>query len=184
MHIHKHLKKYNDGAIHYVTTRTFESIPYFKDEECCAILIKQINYYRKKYGFLLPGYVIMPDHIHILIHWDVEKNKSLTISKIMNGIKGYSARIIIKHLNSIGKSPPICKSGKNKPHRRKWERKIWQDGYYDFNIGSEKKFLEKLEYMHNNPFKCDEIAKPERYRFSSREWYETRKGIIEVDPLW
>lgn len=56
-------------------------------------------------------------------------------------------------------------------------------GYYDFNIQEEEKFFEKLEYIHNNPFKTEMINDAISYPFSSREYYETGNGLLAIDPL-
>ncbi len=181
MERHKHLKKYNDASIHFVTTKTHENIPYFRDEKCCYILIDELEFYRKHYGFQIYGYVIMPDHIHLLLFWDIYEKPDLTISKIIQGIKSHSAKMIIDYLAKTHKPPERCREEEDKPHRRKWTKKIWHEGYYDFNIQEEEKFFEKLEYIHNNPFKCEMIKNPISYPFSSREFYETGNGLLVMD---
>jgi putative transposase len=139
-------------------------------------LLGELDFYRKKFGFKIFSYVIMPDHLHCLIFWDIEKYPEITISKIMMAIKGYSAKLIINHLGRLGQLPQPTRKGENKPHHRQWEHQIWQPNFYDFNIYTEYKFQEKLNYIHDNPRRASLCKNPEDYRWSSY------KQITGSDP--
>jgi len=52
-------------------------------------------------------------------------------------------------------------------HRRNLRHRLWQPGFYDFNIYTEAKLLEKLEYMHSNPVRAGLSADPAAYPWSS-----------------
>ena len=100
--------KYNiQNDIHFVTTNTSNRLPIFKDDRCCQILIDNLKFYRNKYQLKYFGYVIVPDHIHILIWFDLEKYPELTISKIIQGIKSYTAKEIIEYYHSRRQEPPL-----------------------------------------------------------------------------
>ncbi len=202
---HKTLPKINQpGHIHFATTKTFEKNPFFLDCNCCDILLENIDSYRNELDYKIFGYVIMPDHLHILIWFDIKeeqdepasthigvgssqnestasrvgsgssrtesinyknitsKNAPLNISKIMHRIKGKTATDIIKELNI---------------------NFTWQKGFYDFNIYTYKKFLEKLKYMHNNPYKDKRIPNPDAYPYSSMIFLETGKGVFKIDEI-
>ena len=127
---HKTLPKINQPRhIHFVTTKTFEKNPFFLDYNCCDVLLENIDSYRNELDYKIFGYVIMPDHLHILIWFDVKeqqdkpvptpdgvgsgllrtesinyknitsKNAPLNISKIMHRIKGKTATDIRTELN-------------------------------------------------------------------------------------
>jgi len=184
--LYKHLLKFNDDSYaHFVTTRTYENQPYFKNEEFSNILLKEIGFYSEKYGFEVLGWVIMPDHVHLLLWWDKEENSALSISKIMQGIKAGTAMRIIGLLKSKGlerggglervlqatrKDCAVSKS-----HKRNLRYRLWQPGFYDFNVHSEEKFLEKLNYMHNNPVKAGLVSSPCDYKWSSYKKYFQEK---------
>lgn len=174
----KNLPKFNDQRyIHYITTKTFENHKYFKNEKCCLILLEELDFYRKKLGFKVLGYVIMPDHPHCLIWWDAEKYPELTISKIMQGIKGSAARRIIDYHKTVGRSEHLLRPGWEQmlpathsathSHCRGLKYQIWQPDFYDFNIYTEQKFREKLDYIHDNPRRAGLCQNPEDYRWSS-----------------
>ncbi len=97
----KNLPKFNNlNYVHLVTAKTYKNKRYFKNEKCCLILLEELNFYRKKMGFEVLGYVIMPDHLHCLIFWDVDRNPKLTISKIVQSFKSHSAKEILYYLQT------------------------------------------------------------------------------------
>ena len=196
---HKNLSKINQpGHIHFATTKTFEKNPFFLDCNCCDILLENIDSYRNELDYKIFGYVIMPDHLHILIWFDVndepvptpggadsglsrtinlQQNKSVATPGTSNWVAlGLSRTESIKQKNITSKNAPLNISkimhrikGKTATDIRK-ELNInfkWQKGFYDFNIYTHKKFLEKLNYVHNNPHKDNRIKNPENYPYSS-----------------
>ena len=83
--------------------------------------------------------VIMDDHVHIVI------NPTDTLSKIMHSIKSFTAHEINKALNRTGK--------------------VWQDENYDRVLRNEEEFLEKLNYIANNPIKSNLAERHEDYKW-------------------
>jgi hypothetical protein len=60
--------------------------------------------------------------------------------------------------------------------------RLWQPGFYDFNIFSEEKLLEKLDYIHSNPVRAGFVLSPRDYKWSSYKEYflERREEIVET----
>ena len=171
MTLHKSLPKFSDNSYaHFVTTRTYRNYPYFKDKKFCRILVEELEFYSERYGFTLIGYVIMPNHLHLLLWWDVGEKPKLSISKIMNSIKAMTSKRIKRYLfyggsvKYVGRLPDV-----RQPTRRTF--KLWQPGFYDFNIYSEEKLLEKLSYIHSNPMKAGLVSSPGNYKWSSYAHY-------------
>lgn len=118
---------------------------------------------REKLNFLLIGFVIMPDHLHLMIVPD----RRNTISDVMRHIKGRFSRFYNKsrRINSAdyGEKPLPHRAGNlSLP-----VKKVWQEGFYDHVIRNKKEFMERLNYIHNNPVKAKIVKKPEDYKFSS-----------------
>jgi putative transposase len=68
---------------------------------------------------------------------------------------------------------------------RSKERPFWQIRYYDFNVFTDKKRIEKLRYMHRNPVVRGLVAKPEDWRWSSFRHYATGiEGDVEIESFW
>jgi REP element-mobilizing transposase RayT len=139
MNIHKSLPKFNDNSYaHFVTTRTYENRLYFKNREISSILWEEIRFYGQRYGFTLLGYVIMPDHVHLLLWWDKEQKPELNVSKIVQMIKGTTARRCIDLLKTKGLERMLQATRKDcavsKSHKRNLKYRLWQPGFYDFKL--------------------------------------------------
>jgi hypothetical protein len=62
---------------------------------------------------------------------------------------------------------------------------FWQARYYDFNVWSEKKRIEKLRYIHRNPVRRGLVEKPEDWKWSSFRHYPTgADGVVEIESEW
>ncbi len=206
--LHKNRPKFDDNSyVHFVTTGTCKNTPYFRDEGFCRILLEELDSYSNRYSFMLMGYVIMPDHVHLLLWWDRGERPELSISKIMRGIKGVTARRIIDLMVANGLEqmlqptprmlastprvlqpplriyPPTPMTSEQsssqtqhgvESHRRNLRYRLWQPGFYDFNIYSEEKLLEKLNYIHHNPVSAGLVLSPGDYKWSSYRLYSSK----------
>ncbi|MFH1236133.1 MAG: transposase [Parcubacteria group bacterium] len=185
---------------HFVTTKTFRNKLIFRDAKCCEIVLGDIGFYRKKLGFKLLGYCVMPDYLHMIVWWDVDEKPELTISKVVQLIKSHSAKEIASYLKTGRRKPSLSpysraqSEGSGLPMGYVWKNKgsvhtpseyqIWQSSFYDFNIYSEEKLLQKLNYLHWNPVRAGLCEKPEDWPWSSYRFYEFRKqGTLSVDTL-
>ena len=64
------------------------------------------------------------------------------------------------------------------------EKHFWQRRFYDFNVWSEKKLKEKLEYMHANPVMRKLVVHPKDWPWSSFSFYaKGEKGLIRIDSV-
>jgi len=192
------------GNIHFVTARTYESKPIFKDEKCCQLFLGNLDFYRNNLKYLIHAYCIMPDHIHLLLYFDMDEYPDVTISRIMHRINGRSAQLISDYLfqtsgnrsfyASAGTQDKMKKQGikalfTQKAHNlKKFSSKdcmkIWQPGFYDFNIFSDKKLNEKLEYIHNNPLKASLVKDISEYKYCSwRNYHLEDQSIFKVDII-
>lgn len=114
------LLKFNDAHyIHFVTTRTWKGATYFKSEQNCLILLKNITHYREKHEFKLLGYVIMPDHFHVLIE---PKFVEDGINFIADGIKPSAKRLTSKRPGDGFTPSPMQADGMKPSARRSAEQ--------------------------------------------------------------
>lgn len=184
-----HLPKYEIGA-HFLTAKTFRNTPFFSDPACALIFCEELEAARAKYGFHVLAFVVMPDHIHLLLWWDTELLPDLTISKVAWAVKGLSARRIVQYLKGVGEGNAFdhphpegnvllqpVREPRDQPHYRNWRYKIWQQGAgYDFNAYTPYKLQEKVAYIHANPVRAALAPSPEMYPWSSAANYRDRVG--------
>ena len=199
--LYKRLPKFNyEGDAHFVTSKTHLNTPLFAVHSCAIIVLEELAFYRQQNNMKILGYVVMPDHIHLVVWWDMMKKPQLSISKIMQGFKGSVARRIIDEVFETNTQPgsieyplyaiqrklmlsptPAMVATGNKGHRRNLKYKIWQTGFYDFHIISPEKLNEKLNYIHCNPEKAGLCDKPEEYPYSSAWYYAdmSKPGMLD-----
>ncbi|HEY4354955.1 MAG TPA: transposase [Acidobacteriaceae bacterium] len=119
----------------------------FHTEQDALLLIETLQLYRREGKYLLHAFVVMPDHLHILI-----TPKSATMERSVGLIKGgFSYRL-------QSKMP------------------VWQDGYDDHRCRDVDEFISRREYIHMNPVRAGIVAEPHLFRFSSAYRQEQAPG--------
>jgi len=149
-----------EGGCYFVTINALHKRKIFKTNKVKLLYLESLDHCRNKLHFRLTGYVIMEDHLHLLII----PPKGRTISDVMHHVNG----IFANHYNKQER-----KSGKV------IQRKFWEHA-----IRNDRDFEEKLNYIHNNPVKAGLIKELEDYKFSSfSNYYSDDGGIIEIDNV-
>ncbi|MBC8235370.1 transposase [bacterium] len=176
--------KYHDvGHIHFTTLVVNNRQPVFAlDEAYCHVVIDNLKFYRDKFKFNLYGFVIMSEHIHLLI----QPSETANISKILEDMNKYIARQILSDLKAKGH--PILQRLRIKTRLRKGhkphEYRLFQKDDYDFNIFTPDKLREKLQYIHENPVSAGLVSAAIEYPFSSARNYELGDhSLIQLDEL-
>ena len=168
-----------EGHAHFTTINVYKRIHILENYKFCDLIIENLEYYRKKFQYKLLGYVILPDHLHMI----VIPNSRTKYSDVIRDFKKGTAFAVIKRLSNTKNQDLLDKFSLN-PVKRDQCRSIWQRKYFDFNIFSGKKFLEKLEYMHNNPVNLRLVKNPEDWKYSSwRNYHLGDSSIISIDEL-
>jgi len=83
---------YLENRIYFVTAKTFGNKKIFKQDKNCWLFVKILQECKEKYGFKSYGYVVMPDHVHLLI----EPDTGMNISEVVHRIKGNFAYQYLK----------------------------------------------------------------------------------------
>lgn len=170
------------NEIYFITFTIFDWQKIFISDKYCQLVFKWFNYTKDEYQNKIYGYVIMPNHIHILMRIS-EKSPKLSIL-IMNA-KRFLAQGIIKYLEDDNNLAllKIFKTKANVNNNAKY--KVFTDRYDSLLIQSEKFFFEKLNYIHNNPCqgKWSLVDNPEDYIYSSASNYILDRGFYPVEIM-
>jgi REP-associated tyrosine transposase len=146
-------------CLHFITFSCHARDPLLADPNSRDVFEQTLERTREWYGFYVCGYVIMPEHVHLLIS---EPERS-TLSRVLQMLKQNTAHLL---------HPP-----EGSP--------FWLPRYYDFNVWSEGKRIEKLRYMHRNPVKRGLVERPEGWRWSSFCHYASGvEGVVEIESQW
>ncbi len=159
------LKHYDKlGTARFITFSCHNRYNLFNDDKTRSIFLRHLSEIRKKYGFKILAYVIMPSHVHIVIF----PIKSQKIGKIIGELKSSSARELLNYFRikrkSILNELKVRRNGK--------ERFVfWQRRCYDHNCRGQSAVLEKINYCHNNPVNKKLVNNPGDWFWSSYDWY-------------
>src|ERR1700682_2720973 len=163
----KGLKRwYGGGWLHFITCSCYHRQQFLASKRRKDLFLKILEEVRQKYKFTILGYVVMPEHFHMLI----SEPKTGTPSTVKQVLKQRVAR--------------KCLPRRRSPDQMKLfdldrPQAFWQKRFYDFNVYSKKKIAEKLNYMHNNPVKRGLVESPEQWAWSSyRSFRFGEKGPV------
>ncbi len=145
-----------EGHTHFITFSCHQRRPYLASDSAKDLFEDSLKRTQLRYRFLIFGYVIMPEHVHLLLG----EPEGETLAKAIKALKLSTA------LRSI-------------------RRPFWQPRYYDFNVFSNRKRVEKLRYIHRNPVTRGLVVRPEHYRWSTFNHYATGVSCpVEIESDW
>ncbi len=154
----------------------------FVQDKYCDLIYSWFEYIREKYSNSIYAYVIMPNHIHLLLK---VSDKSPNLSVLMMNAKRFLAYGIVKILKEDNKMELLQYFSQNARKNTGAKHKLFEDRFDSLIIQSEKFFLEKLKYIHKNP--CNKHWRladcPENYKYSSASNYILGKGVYEIDVM-
>ena len=172
----KGLKRYyGQKHLHFVTCSCYRRLPLLQSARAKNVLMKALAQVRDRYGFALAGYVVMPEHIHLLMG---EPQRG-TPSTVMQVLKQKVSRRLRRRRHISGGQLRI-RFGRSTDALPRF----WQLRFHDFNVWSHKKRVEKLQYMHFNPVKRGLVVHPKDWPRSSFSFYARRgTGLVRIDPV-
>lgn len=147
------------GHLHFVTFSCSGRRPLLGTPEARDVFVRTLERVRSWYGLRVVGYVVMPEHVHLL----VSEPERGTLATALQMLKQVSAR-------------DLCAGSR---------QAFWLTRYYDFNVCSEEKRIERLKYIHRNPVRRGLVEKPEEWEWSSFLHYATgNEGEVEIESRW
>lgn len=167
---------YGRGDLHFLTFSCYRRLPLLRTIRARNVFVHALGKIRERHKFLLVGYVVMPDHVHLLI----SEPPKVTPSVVLKALKQRVSRDLRRNKRRISTAQlrlPFMSAGGGLP-------RFWQPRFYDFNVYSAKKKREKLEYMHANPVKRGLVKNPGAWMWSSALFYEKGEtGLVPIDPV-
>ena len=162
--------------LHFITFSCYERLPFLASLRARDLFLRVLEQVRRRYQFTVAGYVVMSEHVHLLL--SEPQRKSLSV--VLQVLKQSVARVMRgpgAALEAQGQQR-LWAAESSKPH-------FWQKRYYDFNVWSAAKEREKLRYMHRNPVKRGLVESPEQWKWSSFRFYAYGEpGLVKVNELF
>jgi len=168
------MKISRDSPCYYLTSVAKDRLPIFQTDRIKEIVCRAFGEARNSAGILIFAYVVMPDHVHLIT------DGSRKPSDVLRFLNGISARRVIGYLKEKDFQSSLDKLRQEiKP--RQYKHSLWEHHSDAFLLTSEATFMQKVNYIHQNPVRAGLAERAEDYLFSStRIW---RKLPLENEPL-
>ena len=165
---------YGHRHLHFITFSCYRRLPLLKTVRARDVFVRELARVRNEYGFLLVGYVVMPEHVHLLIS-EPRKGTPSTVLQMLK--QRVSKKLRKKHRETlVGQLRLVF------PEPVENLRAFWQARFYDFNVYTNRKKREKLEYMHRNPLTRGLVNHPKDWPWSSWTFNAMGKpGLVGID---
>ncbi len=178
-------------GLNFVTCTVVGWIDIFSRKNYRDIVLESLSFCRKEKGLLVFAYVIMTNHLHLILQTDTTSTYSL--SEIIRDFKKFTSNSILKAIQNEQESRSdwlmhmfsyYAKYNPNNAHLQ-----LWKQDNHPIALYTEEVIWQKINYIHNNPVRAGIVNRPEDYIYSSAVNYKTenKEGIIEIDlmePWW
>jgi putative transposase len=157
------LKRYQQtGQAHFLTFSCHRREPRLRSPERCDLFVEKLEQARQRFGLRIYAYVVMPEHIHLLLS---EPDRG-SLAGAIQSLK----LSVTRSISGVGTTEPA---------------RFWEKRYYDRNIRNHEEFVEKLRYIHRNPVQRGLVERPEDWPWSSFRHYATGEiGVVEIESGW
>ena len=136
-------RRTKEAGTYFVTSRTWEGRKLFVKPPTCEIVMEALLQYRDQGNYLLHAFVLMPDHIHLIL----TPGPQISLERAVQFIKGGSSRRITQRLN--------------------FRLPVWQRGYTDHRIRDAQDYENHMSYIEQNPVKAGLAGSARDYPWSS-----------------
>ena len=177
-----HLRRHDEpGHIHFWTVSCFRRLGFFHDEGMKRVVINGLRRLQERFGICLIGYVVMPDHVHVLLYPHARtSDEPVPVATLLHAFKkdvGFDGKARLRDI--------WRRDGKLwSPSLNQWARgefgkqSIWTTRGYDFNIDRGDTLLTKLDYCHKNPVTRELVTGAVDWHWSSFRYYELDDGSV------
>jgi putative transposase len=140
----------SNECAYFVSTQTEGRKPFFRHERWAGLMLSTLNHYDGT-GYKLHAFVVMPDHLHLLI----------------------------SPFESVEKSVQLIKGGFSFRAKREleWKGEIWQPGFTDHRVRDEEDWQKHLAYIKNNPVDAHLVSNADHYEFMGLPSIEFPQGL-------
>jgi putative transposase len=171
--IRKRMKRWEiDGDIRFVTFSCQRRLPLLKNPGIARVFASSMAAARVRFGFELFAWVVMPEHVHLLV-----RPRGTPLKRVLLNIKLSVSERVLTRWRDL--DAPILSKIDAGGSPRFWQK----GGGFDRNTRNEREFCKTIRYIHRNPVARGLVERPEDWRWSSvRWWMGQREGELECDP--
>jgi len=164
------------GHAHELTFSCYRRLSLLARDMPCRWFIDAMDAVRKRHHYSLLAYVIMPEHVHLIVY---PQEVNYDVAWFLKGIKQSVARKAHTWLARHDQSwlERLTLPGKD-------EFRFWQaGGGYDRNIEKYPTLFQMIEYIHQNPVRRGLVKAASDWVWSSAAWYEGKESVVPMDEI-
>jgi putative transposase len=150
------MRCYGAGYLHFITFSSYRRRPLLTSARRRDLFLNVLEQVRRSYRFVIAGYVVMPEHVHLLIGEPERANPSVVV--------GVLKQRFTCQLRWAGPASVLPEASDEGTH-------VWQRRFYDFVVYTELKRIEKICYIHQNPVKRGLVPASDQWAWSSFRYY-------------
>ena len=173
-----------DAIPHFVTFSVVGWVDVFSREQYKELFVESLKYCQQNKGLVLNAWVIMTNHVHLII--SSNKNK---IEHIVRDLKKYTSKQIIKSIQENDTESRkdwmlnmFAYAGNNNNNNKEYQ--FWKQHYHPIQLDTVQKMKQRLDYLHENPVRSGLVWEPWYYKYSSAlDYYTNEHGWIKIEHL-
>ena len=170
-------------ALYFLTFQVVGWADVFSRKKYRDIVLDSFSYSRKNRGLELFAYVIMTNHVHVIM-----RSKEGNLSEIVRDIKRFTSRQIMKGIHNNPKESrrswlELVFRYHAKFNKRVGEKQLWTHENHAVELYTNNMIETRLNYIHDNPVRAGIVENPEDYLYSSARNYADMDFLIEIDFL-
>ena len=170
------------GHIHFLTMTVVDWVDVFTRANHKMTIVDSLKHCQEHKGLEIYARVLMSNHLHMIAAAADESKNNL--NDILRDFKKYTSKQIAKNIQEDPESRREWMldrfefAGRNDSKIKNF--RFWQEGNEPKPIYTNEFFIQKLNYIHQNPVKEMIVSRPEDYLFSSAINYTGEKGLLDV----
>jgi len=175
----------NSNGLYFVSFAVVYWIDVFSRKRYCDILVESINYCIENKGLTVNAWVIMTNHVHLLIH-----SETNDCAAIIRDLKKFTSKAILKEIETNMQESRrewmlwmFKRAGEKNSNNKNYQ--FWQQHNQPIDLSNNIQRLDKaINYIHQNPVSAGFVCKAEDYLYSSAIDYIGEKGFIKIEKIW
>ncbi len=173
-----------DAIPHFVTFSVVGWVDIFSREQYKELFVESLKYCQREKGMVLHAWVIMTNHVHLII-----SSNSNKLQDIVRDLKKYTSKQTIKAIeenNSESRKEWMLNifsfAGKSNNNNKDFQ--FWKQDYHPIELNTPEKIKQRLDYLHENPLRSGLVWEPWHYKYSSAiDYYTNEHGLLKIEHL-
>lgn len=177
-------KIYDQKAMHFLTFQVVNWIDVFSRQAYRDIFLDSMRYCRENFELKVHAYVIMSNHVHLIV---AARGGRDDLSTVIGKLKRFTSNRILETIADNTESRRkwmlnMFEEAASK-HARNKKYQLWTHDNHPIELDDEVKFVQRFDYLHDNPVRAGWVLKPEDYLYSSARNYARIFAMAEIDLI-